>query len=84
MHTKQIPLRLSDSLLAELDVLVASGSYRSRAAAIRAAIELIIEAEHQRRIDRAVIDGYTRHPPTEAEDRAATASMREAVEEEPW
>lgn len=84
MQTKQIPIRLSGSLLAELDALVSSGAYRSRAAAVRAGIEAILDAERQRRIDLEIIAGYTRHPPTEADARAAFASMREAISEEPW
>ncbi len=84
MHTKQIPLRLSETLLADLDVLVADGAYRSRAAAIRAGIHAILDKERQRQIDREIIDGYTRHPQTEAEEQAALTSMRQAIEEEPW
>lgn len=84
MQTKQVPIRLSSDSLADLDELVRDGVYRSRAAAIRAGIEAIVEADRQRRIDRQIVAGYTRRPPTEAEARAARASMREAIEEEPW
>ena len=77
-------MRLSETLLADLDALVAGGVYRSRAAAIRAGIVAIIDGERQRRIDRQIIDGYTRHPPTPAEARAALASMRDAIAQEPW
>lgn len=84
MQTKQVPIRLSSALLADLDELVQNGVYRSRASAIRAGIEAIVKAEQERRINRQIAAGYTRHPPTEAEERAAHASMREAIEEEPW
>ena len=84
MQTRQIPVRLSETLLADLDALVAGGVYRSRAAAIRAGIVAIIEGERQRRIDRQIINGYTRHPPTPAEAQAAFASMRDAIAQEPW
>ena len=84
MQTKQIPVRLSQALLADLDALVSGGAYRSRAAAIRAGIEAIVRGEQQRTIDRQIIDGYTRHPPTAAEAHSALASIREAIEEEPW
>ncbi|MCY4193708.1 MAG: ribbon-helix-helix domain-containing protein [bacterium] len=84
MQTKQIPLRLSEALLADLDALVADGAYRSRAAAIRAGIQAILHKERQRQIDREIIDGYARHPQTEAEKQTALASMRQAIEEEPW
>ena len=84
MQTKQVPVRLSSTLLADLDELVRNGVYRSRASAVRAGIETIVEAERQRRIDQQIVAGYTRCPPTEAEERAAHASVREAIEEEPW
>lgn len=84
MQSQQIPIRLSGNLLAELDALVSGGAYRSRAAAVRAGIEAILDKERQRQIDQEIIDGYSRHPPTEAGERAAHASMREAIEEEPW
>lgn len=84
MQTKQVPIRLSSALLADLDELVQNGVYRSRASAIRAGIEAIVKADKERRIDRQIAAGYTRHPPTEAEEQAAHASMREAIEEEPW
>lgn len=84
MQTKQVPIRLSSALLADLDELVQNGVYRSRASAIRAGIEAIVKADQDRRIDRQIVAGYTRHPPTETEERAAHASMREAIEDEPW
>ncbi len=77
-------MRLSESLLSDLDALVSKGAYQSRAAAIRAGIEAILHAERQRRIDREIVEGYTLHPPIEAEEHAAFASMRDAIAEEPW
>lgn len=82
--TEQIAVRLPESLLSDLDELVTSGAYESRAAAVRAGIEAIKQIELQRRIDRAMVDGYTRHPPTETEQHAALASLREAILDEPW
>lgn len=84
MQTRQIPIRLSEALLADLDSLVAGGAYRSRAAAIRAGIHAVLHTERQHRIDQEIIDGYTRHPATEAEAQSALASMRDAIAEEPW
>ena len=71
-------------LLSDLDELVKSGAYESRAAAVRAGIEAIMKIELQRQTDRAVVDGYTRQPPTETEEHAALASFREAILDEPW
>ncbi|MCY4069614.1 MAG: ribbon-helix-helix protein, CopG family [Acidimicrobiaceae bacterium] len=84
MATQQVAVRLPSELLASLDRLVESGVYKSRAAVVRAGIEAVAELEHRRSIDRAIVDGYTRTPPPEAESRAALASLRDAILEEPW
>ena len=84
MATEQIAVRLPEPLLSDLDELVKSGAYESRAAAVRAGIEAITKLELQRRTDRAVVDGYKRKPPTETEQHAAIASLREAILDEPW
>jgi len=82
--TEQIAVRLPEELLVELDDLVRKGVYESRAAAVRAGIETLMELERRRRTDRAVVEGYRRVPPTAAEREAAIASLREAIAEEPW
>jgi Arc/MetJ-type ribon-helix-helix transcriptional regulator len=82
--TEQIAVRLSEELLAEVDELVARGIYDSRAAAVRAGLEAVADAERRRQIDRAVVDGYRRIPPGETEHEAAVASLRDAILDEPW
>ncbi len=81
---EQIAVRVPVLLLAELDELVAAGIYGSRAAAVRAGIQAVTEAERQRLIDRAVVEGYKRQPPTESEDDLALAALRRSILEEPW
>jgi len=82
--TEQIAIRLPEELLSELDALVASGAFESRAAAVRAGVQAITALEHRRQIDRAIVAGYQRTPPTAVENNAATASLRDAIAEEPW
>lgn len=84
MQTQQVAVRLPLELLATVDRLVADGVYPSRAAAVRAGLEAVADAERRRQVDQAVVEGYTRLPPTPAEDAAALASLREAIAEEPW
>lgn len=84
MATEQIAVRLPEDQLVVLDDLVSRGVYDSRAAAVRAGIEAIAEVDRRRRVDAAIVDGYRRFPPTSAEREAATASLREAIAEEPW
>jgi Arc/MetJ-type ribon-helix-helix transcriptional regulator len=84
MATEQIAVRLPEELLAVLDDLVARGAYESRAAAVRAGIETVVELDRRRLTDLAVVEGYRRTPPTEGEREAAIASLRDAILEEPW
>jgi Arc/MetJ-type ribon-helix-helix transcriptional regulator len=82
--TEQIAVRLPEKLLALLDDLVGRGVYESRAAAVRAGVEAILELDRRRMVDQAIVDGYLRVPPTEAERQAAVSSLRAAILEEPW
>jgi Arc/MetJ-type ribon-helix-helix transcriptional regulator len=82
--TEQIAVRLPHRLLADLDELVASGVYPSRAAAVRAGVEAITELERRRATDRAIAEGYRRIPPDAADAAATVASLRDAIAEEPW
>lgn len=84
MATEQIAVRLPDELLAGLDELVSRGAYESRAAAVRAGVEAIMEIERRRQVDRDVIEGYRRKPVKKAERDAAIASLRDAILEEAW
>ena len=82
--TQQIAVRLPVELLAELDSLVESGLFENRAAAVRAGIETLTDADRRRRIDDAIVAGYRRVPPSAEDEAAALASLREAIAEEPW
>jgi Arc/MetJ-type ribon-helix-helix transcriptional regulator len=84
MATEQIAVRLPAEQLAVLDDLVARGVYETRAAAVRAGIEVVLELDRRHRDDRAIVEGYRRLPSTDVEQAAAIASMREAIAEEPW
>ncbi|MBA2426894.1 MAG: hypothetical protein H0V60_07435 [Actinobacteria bacterium] len=84
MASEQIAVRLPRELLHELDELVRSGLYASRAAAVRAGLQAIAEIERRREVDRSIVDGYTRRPPLPAEDAAALESLRDAIALEPW
>ena len=84
MASEQIAIRVPATLLAAVDELVARGTFDSRAAAVRAGIEAVTEAEQQRSIDQAVVEGYRRKPPTELETEFARTSLRRSIREEPW
>jgi Arc/MetJ-type ribon-helix-helix transcriptional regulator len=82
--TEQIAVRLPEELLNELDALVATGVYESRAAAVRAGVEAITALERRREVDRVIVAGYELTPPTATERDAALASLRDAIAEDPW
>ena len=84
MVAEQIAVRLPEEQLTLLDDLVTRGVYASRAAAVRAGIETLVEVERRHRDDRAIVEGYRRTPPTHAERETAVASIRAAIAEEPW
>lgn len=84
MVTEQIAVRLPSEQLEVLDDLVDRGVYATRAAAVRAGIDALVELDRRRRDDRSIVRGYQQIPPTEAESAAAFASLREAIIEEPW
>jgi Arc/MetJ-type ribon-helix-helix transcriptional regulator len=82
--TEQIAVRVPEELLAVLDELISRGVYESRAAAVRAGIEAVLELDRRHLTDLAVIEGYRRTPPTEADREADLGSLRDAILEEPW
>jgi len=84
MTTEQVAVRVPSALLAEVDEMIARGRYPSRAAAVRAGLETLAELERRSAIDRALLEGYRRIPPTASEAQAAIASLRDAITEEPW
>lgn len=84
MPTEQIAVRVPVDLLDALDDMVQRGRYVSRAAAVRAGLIALAEADRRHRIDENIVEGYTRVPPTPLEDAGARASLRDAIIEEPW
>ena len=84
MSTTQIAVRMPDFLLAQVDRLVASGVFESRAAAVRAGVESVTAEFSRHEIDRAIVEGYRRVPPRDDELLAARAFLRDSILEEPW
>lgn len=60
--TIQIPLRIPEEDLSELDSTIARGRYPNRSAALRAALKLLLRAEREREIEEAYRHGYAEHP----------------------
>jgi metal-responsive CopG/Arc/MetJ family transcriptional regulator len=79
----QTLVQLTTDLLRRLDERAAREG-RSRSALIRDAIEAYLYDEEKARIDREIVEGYERIPPTEEEIAWAEAGVKEDIEEEPW
>ena len=82
--SQMITVRMSADRVEQLDALVASGAYATRAGVVRAAVDRLLATLESEAIDRAIIDGYTRIPQTEEELSWAEAAGRRSIAEEPW
>jgi Arc/MetJ-type ribon-helix-helix transcriptional regulator len=81
--SKMITVRMSEDRVAAIDELVASGR-ASRAAVIVEAIDRLVAQLESERIDREILEGYTRIPETDEEIEWAEWSTLESIREEPW
>jgi Arc/MetJ-type ribon-helix-helix transcriptional regulator len=82
--SKVITVRLSDDRAQRLDDLVSTGAYATRAAAMTAALDGLLERAEKARIDAAIVSGYKRHPQSDDDLAYAEASARDSIREEPW
>lgn len=73
----QIAIRLGDDELTDIDATVSEGRYPSRAAAVRAAIDLLLRAERDRRIAEEYRRAYGQRPDDE---RVGDAGLRLGAE----
>ena len=74
---RPIPVKLDVETLAALDALVAAGRQPTRSAAIRAGIELLLDAEHRRALDLGL--GTDRQEAASSREPARPRSRRQAV-----
>lgn len=76
----QIAVRLSERELQELDSVVASGEYRTRAEAVRAGIRLLGREAREERILAAYRRAYSATPLTEDEAQTLDAAAALAAD----
>jgi hypothetical protein len=55
-----------------------------RSEAGRQALDLLVEQQRRRRIGASIVEGYLRHPQTEAEVGWTDVATAEMIAEEPW
>jgi Arc/MetJ-type ribon-helix-helix transcriptional regulator len=80
--TIQIPVRIAEEDLSELDAAIARGHYANRSAALRAALALLLREEREREIVEAYRRGYGEHPQEEWIGEAGLAAFAALVEAE--
>ena len=78
----QIAIRIPEEDLKALDDAVSRGSFASRAAAVRAALEALLRDERRRRIEEADLRGYGDAPQGEWVGEVGLAAFAGLVEAE--
>lgn len=80
----QFVTRIDQELADEIDRLVGVGFVASRSAAVRLALEELVDRHRRRQIGQEIIAGYERIPQTEDEIAFADESTRSMIADEPW
>lgn len=80
----QVVARLEDSLVAQVDVLVADGVVASRSEAVRLGLERLVDRHRREQIASQIVEAYRRVPQTDEELAGLEASTRALIEEDPW
>ena len=82
--SEQIAVRMPDELARAVEALVTTGRYPTKADAVRAAVEALVEREHRRDIGERIADGYRRSPQGDSDVEAARAAAIRSIRDEPW
>ncbi len=80
----QIAIRIPDVLAQQLEELVASGRFDTKADAVRAALEALVDAERRADVGRRIVEGYRKVPQEDVEVAAAAEAASRSIDEEPW
>ena len=80
----QIAIRIPNALAKRLEELVGSGRFDTKADAVRAALEALIDAERRADVGRRIVEGYRRVPQDDVDVAAAADAASRSIDEEPW
>lgn len=80
----QIAVRIPTTLIGRLDDVVASGRFETRADAVRAALEALLETERRAEVGRRIVEGYQRVPQEDVDVAAAAEAADTSLQDEPW
>ena len=82
--SEQIAVRIPDALAESLEDLVSQGRFQTKAEAIRAALQALVDQERRRRLGELIADGYRRIPQDEDELERVRREAIRSIEQEPW
>jgi Arc/MetJ-type ribon-helix-helix transcriptional regulator len=80
----QIAIRIPEILAQQLEELVASGRFDTKADAVRAALEALVDAERRADVGRRIVEGYRKVPQDDVDVAAAAEAASRSIDEEPW
>jgi Arc/MetJ-type ribon-helix-helix transcriptional regulator len=80
----QIAIRIPDALAEQLESLVTSGRFDTKADAVRSALEALLDAERRADVGRRIVEGYQRVPQDDVDVAAARQAATRSIDEEPW
>jgi Arc/MetJ-type ribon-helix-helix transcriptional regulator len=80
----QLAVKLSESMVDEIDRLIRDGRFANRTDAVRAALDRMLEELREEQVTAAIVEGYRRIPPDEADDAWAETATRAMIADEPW
>jgi Arc/MetJ-type ribon-helix-helix transcriptional regulator len=80
----QVAIRIPDALAQELESLVSSGRFETKADAVRSALEALVDAERRADVGRRIVDGYRRIPQDDVDVASAHEAAARSIDEEPW
>jgi Arc/MetJ-type ribon-helix-helix transcriptional regulator len=80
----QIAIRIPKALALELETLVSSGRFETKADAVRSALETLVDAERRAELGRRIVEGYQRIPQDDVDVASAHEAATRSIDEEPW
>ena len=80
----QIAIRIPESISEQLEALVASGRFDTKADAVRSALEALLDTERRADVGRRIVEGYQRVPQDDTDVAAAGQAATRSIDEEPW
>jgi Arc/MetJ-type ribon-helix-helix transcriptional regulator len=80
----QVVTRMEDELADAVDELVAAGVVASRSDAVRLGLRQLVDRYRREQIASRIVDGYRRHPQTEADVGWADESTVQMIADESW